>query len=292
MKIVKEFFNNWDFLADLKNALVGFDFFRDLVDILIVSVLIYYLLKLIRDTRAIQLLKGFGLIAIVYLFVTILQLKTMIFILDSVLRLGIIAIAILFQPELRRALEQVGRIKIPFLKFSENNTDNMLIRKNINILCNSAAILSGQKTGALIVIERDTKLGEIIDTGTTIDAVISEELIGNIFYPKSPLHDGAGVIRGGRIVAAGCFLPISENMSISKELGTRHRAALGMSENSDALVLIVSEETGDITIAEDGKLYRKLDAVELKSRLEKGLISDDGEDKSKRSFWKVKVNGK
>lgn len=268
--------------------------FADFLDVAIVSYLIYKIIKLVRDTRAEQLVKGFVLLAVGYLLVDIFKLTTMSFLLQNVLTLGVTALVVVFQPELRRALEQVGRVKIGLTMFSQGDIDEDEQERRwhsaVSALCESAVSLSRQKIGALIVIERETKLGEIIKTGTVIDADVSAELVGNVFFPNSPLHDGAMMIRNGKLYAAGCFLPISDNQSISKTLGTRHRAALGMSENSDAVIIVVSEETGVISVAENGKLIRNYDAATLQERLEKTLFTNKlSEFAEKRpSFWKGK----
>lgn len=259
---------------------------NDFIDILLVSVILYYSFRLIRETRAMQILKGFGVFAFIYLVVDIFNLKTMHFILEVVLTVGLTALVVMFQPELRRALEQMGQVKIPFFGFSQGFHNKEAIMDTIDKLCISAESLSSSRTGALIVIERKTKLGDIAKTGTKIDADISTELIGNLFFVNSPLHDGAVIIRENRILAAGCFLPISSNMTISKELGTRHRAALGMSENSDAIILIISEETGHITIADNGFLKRKLTVTSLHKILENALIPLEENHKKKNSFWR------
>ncbi len=268
--------------------------FSDFLDVAIVSYLIYKIIKLVRDTRAEQLVKGFVLLAVGYFLVVGLKLTTMSFLLRNVLSLGVTALVVVFQPELRRALEQVGRTKIGLTMFSQGDIDEdeqeRRWRSAIAAICESTVSLSRQKIGALIVIERDTKLGEIIKTGTVIDADASVELIGNVFFPNSPLHDGALVIRNGKLYAAGCFLPISDNQSISKSLGTRHRAALGMSENSDAIIIIVSEETGIISVAENGKLVRNYDATTLEEKLEKSLFTNKLSELAEKrpSFWKGK----
>ncbi len=272
--------------------------FQDFLDVAIVSYLIYKIIKLVRDTRAEQLVKGFALLAVGYFLVVLLQLTAMSYLLSRLLSLGVTALVVVFQPELRRALEQVGRVRIGLSMFTPGSMDadeqERRWRAAISAICDSTSSLSRQKIGALIVIEKETKLGEIIKTGTIVDADPSVELIGNVFFPNSPLHDGALIIRGGKLYAAGCFLPVSENHSISKTLGTRHRAALGMSENSDAVVIIVSEETGIISVAEDGKLTRNFDSETLAERLDKSLFSSKiAELAEKRSsFWKVKPNEK
>lgn len=287
MEIFKTFFDGSSFWNNIKDLFQNF-WLNDLIDVLLVSVILYYAFRLIRDTRGIQLLKGFAVFASVYLFVQIFNLKTMKVILDGVLAVGFTALVVVFQPELRRALEQMGQVKIPFLGFSNISQDRAKVLSTIDKLCDASSALSKTKTGALIVIERKTKLGDIANTGTELDAMLSTELIGNLFFVNSPLHDGAAILRGDRLLAAGCFLPISSNMSINKELGARHRAALGMSENSDALILVVSEETGAITIAEKGVLKRKLDYDTLHSLLEQGMLPEEENDKKKNGFWRKK----
>lgn len=290
VEIVIDFLSIWDkILKGLQTIR-----FQDFLDVAIVSYLIYKVIKLVRDTRAEQLVKGFALLAIGYLLVAQLQLTAMSFLLKNLLSLGVTALVVVFQPELRRALEQVGRTRIGLSMFTPGDVDadeqERRWRTAISAICDSTSFLSRQKIGALIVIEKETKLGEIIKTGTIVNADPSVELIGNVFFPNSPLHDGAMIIRGGKLYAAGCFLPVSENHTISKTLGTRHRAALGMSENSDAVVIIVSEETGIISVAENGKLTRNFDSETLAERLEKTLFTSKiAELAEKRpSFWKVK----
>lgn len=287
MEILRNLFDTTGFWRQAVDVVTHFTL-SDFLDILSVSVIFYYSFRLIRDTRAIQILKGFIVFALVYLLVRILQLKTMFFILNNVLTVSVTALIVMFAPELRRAMEQVGQVRIPFFGLSSASHDKEKTLSTIDTLCRSARSLSASKTGALIVLERKTRLGDIAKTGTLIDAVISYELIGNLFFVNSPLHDGAVIFRNNRILAAGCFLPISSNMEISKELGTRHRAAVGMSENSDAIVLVVSEETGDITIADHGVLKRKLSISDLKILLEKAMIPEEESGSKKKSFWRKK----
>ena len=267
----------------------------DILDIVIVACLICKGVKLVRETRAEQLVKGIALLAISYLLAEQVGLKTVSFVLRYVFEYGMIALLVVFQPELRRALEQMGRTRLSsFNVFGAGNTDEEEAvwkwRTAISMICNASAALSRQKIGALMVIERQTKLGEIIKTGTIINADPTAELIGNVFFPNSPLHDGAMIIRGGRLYAAGCFLPLSTTDEISKQLGTRHRAAIGMSENSDAVVVVVSEETGVISVAMNGRLQRGFDAHTLSQLLEKELLpnkpSESGE--KRLAFWRSK----
>ena len=211
---------------------------------------------------------------------------------------GVIALLVVFQPELRRMLETVGRTRIADLNvFNIGHLDANAQKQQWNVaitaISNAANSLSRSKTGALMVLERTTKLGEIIKTGTVVDAVPSVELIGNIFFVNSPLHDGAMIIRGGKIFAAGCYLPLSDNHEISRELGTRHRAGLGMSENSDAVVIIVSEETGVISVAIKGELTRGYTTESLAKLLNTEILSDNDDQaasEKKEPFWKSRKN--
>lgn len=248
--------------------------FFDVLDILILTFLVYYVIKLMRETRAMQLLKGILIIVILYFLVQIFNLKAMSFLFDNFLQVGIIALMIVFQPELRRILEKVGGTKVTtFAQSVEKIAGNTSARdKAIIGIADACARLHETKTGALIVIERSTKLGDIIEKETTsiINAECEPELFCNLFYNKAPLHDGAVIIRDNRIFAAGCFLPNTQkDQYLSSDLGSRHRAAVGMSENSDALVVVVSEETGNISVALDGQLSRDLTRESLISVLQK-----------------------
>ncbi len=214
-------------------------------------------------------------------------MNTLRFVLETIVRSGVLLLAILFQPELRRALEQVGRSKLGgiggfFSPAAALRREN--IEENIRILRDSCEYLSEHKTGALIVVEREIKLGEIIKTGTVVDAAPSVELVANIFFTNSPLHDGAVIMRNGRVYAAGCFLPLSSNTEIGRELGTRHRAGLGMSEISDAAVIIISEETGAISVAAESRLNRNLSPKSLEKILRAKLLPPDESDKKKTRF--------
>ena len=261
----------------------------DLLDILVVAYLLYHAIRLVRDTRALQLVKGIAIVLIVYLAAVSLNMLTLAFIIQNIMQWGILAIAILFQPELRRALEHVGRSKfnigIGRLGTREGEERPVIMQNLIETVCQSAEFLSDSKTGALMVIERETKLGDVIPSGTIIDSAPSVSLVRNIFYPKTPLHDGAMIFREGRVHAAGCFLPLSDNDGIGRELGTRHRAALGMSEVSDAIVVVVSEETGKISVAMDGKLSRDFTRQNLRALLIEKLLGP-GPEEPKKTFWR------
>ncbi len=249
----------------------------DIIDVALLTYIIYILLKLIRETRAGQLVKGVLLLVAAYLIGDFFQLKTITYLLSQMLDIGIIAMLVLFQPELRRAIEKVGRTKIGlrFFGFGET-TDELTTKWNnaIIAICDSCVELSASCTGALIVVERQVRLGEQIETGTLINALPSKEIFGNIFYPKTPLHDGAVIMRDGIILAAACFLPKPQKDElVNKKLGSRHRAAIGMSENSDAVVIVVSEETGQISIAMNGVLTRDYTHEKLKTLLTEELIT-------------------
>ena len=235
--------------------------FLDAIDILLLTFFIYKGIKLIRETKAQQLLTGILVLIAVYFISAGLELRVMSYLLSNFLQVGIIAILIVFQPELRRMLEKVDRTNVKSIGvFSDSvRSDDMIQNWNrtIEVVGEAASQLSESTTGALIVIERQTRLGEQIDTGTVMDCVPSVASLGTIFFPKTPLHDGAVIIRNARIIAAGCFLPTPQKEErINKLLGSRHRAAIGMSENSDAIIVVVSEETGTISIAENGELTR------------------------------------
>lgn len=268
---------------------------NDLLDIVIVSYLIYKLIQIVRETRAAQLVKGIILLLVAAVLAEWLGLKTIQLLLSNIFQWGILALIVIFQPELRRVLEKAGQTKVAsFNVFSSQQEDEDLRTKwihTIDMIGTAAEDLSRTKTGALIVFERKTRLGEQISTGVVVNADVSPELIGNLFFHNSPLHDGAVIIRDARILAASCFLPkpIKEEL-IARELGARHRAAIGMSENSDALILVVSEETGAISIAENGVLTRNYTKDSLCRYLRRSLISEtpeEGKDR-KSKFWKVK----
>ena len=259
---------------------------QDFLDIMIVAYVIYNGIRLLRDTRAVQLIKGIAILIVVMLISEWLNLHVINFLLINTMQVGMIALIIVFQPELRRALERMGRSKLSrFMHIDDNiaESEEYIIEQ----ICSAADELSKSKTGALIVFERATKIGEIIKSGIDIDSKVSAELIVNIFGPQTPLHDGAVVIRGSRIAAAACFLPLTQNSDINTELGTRHRAALGMSEASDAIIVIVSEETGKISIALEGALTRNLTVDSLGKVLTKFLVAGNNEKPSKfQLLWK------
>lgn len=237
----------------------------DVIDILIVAFVIYKVLGLIRQTRAEQLLKGVLLLVIATFLSDLLNLHALNWLLKSIVAMGAVALLVVFQPELRRALEYMGRSK--FVRVPLGQLDKEKGKHITSQIVKAVESFSKDRVGALIIFEKETSLTDIIETGTVVDAEISEQLLGNIFYEGSPLHDGAVIIRNGRICAAGCVLPLTKNNNISKELGTRHRAGIGITENSDALTIIVSEETGIISMANDGQLSRFLDIKTVEKTL-------------------------
>lgn len=257
----------------------------DIIDMALLSYLIYHGIRLVRETRAQQLIKGIIVLVAAYLIAVFANLQTMRFILKNCFQWGILAIIILFQPELRRIIEKIGRTRLTELgSFFTQSEDDLLAEKwneAIDAICDASADLSSTKTGALIIIEQKTRLGEQIATGTVLNCTPSAAVFGNIFFPNTPLHDGAVVMRDGMILAAGCFLPKPQKEElIAKQLGSRHRAAIGMSENSDALVIVVSEETGTISVAENGELTRGFSKDSLKKLLRTRLLAEQEPDTS------------
>ncbi|MBQ3195792.1 MAG: diadenylate cyclase CdaA [Clostridia bacterium] len=255
---------------------VEFSPINDIIDILLVTVIIYTAFKFLRDRRAGKLVVGVILFFVLLLISNALELRALSFLLQSITQAGLVALIILFQPEFRSALEKVGTGSIKNIKGMFSGAGMKEVVVGIQELRKATENLSATKTGALIVIECETKLGDVIKSGTVIDADISSMLIGNIFYNKAPLHDGAMLIRNNRLYAAGCFLPLSQDPDIMKELGTRHRAAIGITEVSDAVVIIVSEETGIISVARDGNLERGLSGAALEKLLLDLLLTENG----------------
>ena len=264
----------------------------NLVDILLVAFVVYEILVVIRKTRAAQLAKGAVVVLVVYALANLMNLRTVVWIMQSVLQIGFLALIVLFQPELRRALEQMGRTDKWAATLFKNRRDDPSLRAKWQnaclAICDAAEQLSDTRTGALIVLERNSNLSEIIRTGTPLNADVNREMLGTIFYEGTPLHDGAVVVRDGVLKAAGCVLPLSDNLEIGKDMGTRHRAALGMSENSDAVVVVVSEETGIISMAKNGVLIRRLDRQNLFNLLQEELVPPETAEKQKQPFWRKK----
>ncbi len=261
----------------------------DFLDISIMSFIIYNFIKLIRETRASQLVKGIIILIIAYIFSCQFNFRMLSYLLNKFFEFGIIALLVVFQPELRRALEQIGRSKIsrywsssPLYRY--DLASHKLTQKCISTVVDAILLLQRTKTGALIVFERQTKLGDIVNTGTILRARPSVSIIGNIFFNKAPLHDGAMIIRGATIYAAGCILPLTKNEDINPDIGTRHRAALGISEDSDAIAVVVSEENGTISVAINGNLTRNYNKDQLIDLLEKNILFETDEPKVKNQI--------
>ena len=252
----------------------------DLLDILVIAYLVYRLLLLVRRTNTSRLLKGV-LVVITALWLSTDRLPALNFALTHVVEWGVLALIILFQPEIRRVLEQVGSSQLPFLQiFSKPQVDRKTIEDAIGQTVSACGDMSKSRTGALIVFERKNQTDEILRSGTKLDAEVSSELLKNIFFVKAPMHDGAVIIREGRVLGAGCMLPLSRNVNLSRDLGMRHRAGIGMSENSDAVVVLVSEETGSISVAVGGMLKRHLMTETLEQLLRNELLPQPDEDEA------------
>jgi diadenylate cyclase len=263
---------------------------QDVVDILIVAAVIYALMRITKGTRAFQVLKGLGLIIIAAVIFGIFNFQTVSWILSWLVSASAVVMVILFQQEIRRALEKLGSSKFFGVSFAATENGEKIVTELTRAFTN----LSMHKTGALVVIERKTGLLDIRETGIRINSEITSELVENIFYPNTPLHDGAMVIKDGRIAAAGCFLPLSNNREISSELGTRHRAALGVSEVSDSYTIVVSEETGTISYTYDGVMTRNIDSVKLRELLENVFMQENGTEEGKQPVFKFRrrIGGK
>ena len=275
--------NFWNYIMYYKQ----FIRIRDIIDILIVAYAIYKGIKLLRETRAAQLVKGILVLVVALQLSSFLNLYMVNYILANTMQVGLIAILVMFQPELRRALEKMGRSKFGKI-FSFDDDD--IEEKNTNTItqiCEAVGNLAENRTGALIILERDTRIGDIIRTGVNLNSDVSAELLINIFVPNTPLHDGAVIIRDNRIIAASCFLPLTQNSELNIELGTRHRAAIGITETSDCISLVVSEETGKISLALDGTLTRNLTVDSLQRALSKLLSPEPTHlNKNKFKIWK------
>lgn len=291
MQVISEWFNNIiSLFSTFKLA--------DLIDIIIIAILIYGILKLVRDTRAEQLLKGIFLVLLFYALASIFNLTMVTSILKIFLDFSVIIIFIIFQPEIRKALEQLGRSKLSksYLKIfqgglmSNSEKDNEI--KAISDVADSAVLFSHTRTGALFVFERETKITDIASTGTMLNCDTSTAIFGNIFFNKAPLHDGACIIRGGKILAAGCILPLNSKEEGRRDIGTRHRAAIGMSEVSDAIVVVVSEETGQISVAINGVLTRDYDRDTLVAKLEEYLLPAENDKAEFSAFFKKRKEKK
>ena len=280
----------------LNSIIANFQTFKlaDLLDIIIIAFLIYQLLGIINRTRAGQLAKGALLVLAVYLVANVLNMRTVTWLLNSLLQVGLLTLVVLFQPEIRRALERMGQTDQWAYRFFNKNRYNDTSLKGawrsaIIAICDAAERFSETKTGALIVLERSTNLSEIVRTGTPVNSAVNLEVLGTIFYEGTPLHDGAAIIENGRIKAAGCVLPLSNNLDLGKDMGTRHRACLGIAENSDAIAIVVSEETGIISMAKNGVLIRHFDRQTLYTRLVDEMIPKETASEKTDNSWKGRV---
>ncbi|MBQ7957372.1 MAG: diadenylate cyclase CdaA [Clostridia bacterium] len=283
-----------EYALKLRNIFLSFDI-TDLLDILLVAFIIYQAIKLLRDTRAFQLIKGLLFVLVAFGIIMALDMQASEYIFKTLFSNLILVLIILFSPEIRHALETAGRNGLKsfakrFFVKGDRVESNSKIKTAVSEFVKSVSNMSENKVGSLTVFERKTLLGEIIKTGTVIDAAATSQMFGNVFFPNSPLHDGAAIVREGRIHAAGCILPLTQNNNVNKELGTRHRAAIGMSEQSDALLVITSEETGIISVAEKGNLVRNLTPEELEEILIKGLITEKKEKGNIESFLEFTKN--
>lgn len=287
-----------DLLTEMWGVLKGFNWITDLLDIALVAFILYGAFKLIRDSKAMQLVKGIVLLAVLFAIVTVLKMQASSYLFSMLFGNLLLILVIVFTPEIRNALESVGRTPVSklgniFQLGRDDSKTQEQMNFTINAVCKEVSELSDTKTGAIIVLEKQTNLGEVIKTGTLVDASVTPELLGNIFYPKAPLHDGAVIIRENRIAAAGCILPLTFNSNISRELGTRHRAAIGLSEESDAIIVVVSEETGSISFAYKGRLKHGISEGELREILTNQFLSAEKVDRdSRRSRKKNKEEGK
>jgi diadenylate cyclase len=281
MESIKAFFStyfDWFYVPNLT--------WSDVLDIIIIAYLLYHILLWFKTSRAWTLLKGILVLLVFLGLSSLLRLNTILWIAKNIVSVLIIALIILFQPELRRALDELGRKRFinRFFNFNDKNEGQQrLSDKTVYELVRTASELGKAKTGALIVLEHDTPLGEYERTGINVDAVVTSQLLVNIFEKNTPLHDGAVIIRNNRVVAATCYLPLTERNDVNKELGTRHRAGLGISENTDSMTIIVSEETGAVSVAHRGQLHRNLNDDSLRKLLE---ILQDKEEEPRRKIWK------
>ena len=262
----------------------------DIIEIIIIAIVLYQVMGWFKKSRAWTLFKGIAVLALCWLVAAVFDLNTILWIFRNTISVGIIAIIIIFQPELRRALEQLGKQNFIATLFDSSSSERRerFTTKTMNELIKAAFEMSKNKTGALIVIEQNVAMGDYERTGIPIDAVVSSQLLVNIFEHNTPLHDGAVIMRNNRIVAATCYLPLSDSLEINKELGTRHRAGIGISEVSDSMTIIVSEETGDVSVAVGGELFRGLDADNLRKKL--SYIQNKSLDVKRFRLWKGKKN--
>lgn len=285
METIVSFFK--DYVATLSLPRIGI---TDILEILLIAFAIYNVINWVKQTRAWILVKGLIVLLVVWLIASILRLNVILWIFFKGINVGIIAVIIIFQPEFRKALEQLGRNNLvtPLFNFNENkDRSERFSDETLAGIVKATFDLAKTKTGALIVLEKDIPLTEFEKTGIAIDSLVSSQLLINIFEHNTPLHDGAVIIRGNRIVAATCYLPLSDNMHLSKDLGTRHRAGIGVSEVSDSLTIIVSEETGKVSIATGGTLIRNVDSDYLKNKI--AVLQNKATDAKKIKLWKGRV---
>lgn len=284
-----------NYLEKIVDALLSFNPLSDFLDILLVAFIIFEGIRLVRGSRTFQLIKGIAILGIVYALVKLLNMEACEYLLSVLFENGLIILVVLFSPELRSLLEKFGRrsfTNISFFGLKNSESFEKEVTATVNAFCKSAGDLSETKTGALVVFEKDAPLQEIIKTGTVLDAQSSPELFNGLFFKNSALHDGAVVVRDARIYAAGCILPLTQNNALDSELGTRHRAAIGMSEHSDAVVVIISEETGAISVAVNGVLSRDITTGKLREMLLSELIPHLDEDKANGKVKFLKKLGK
>ena len=274
------------YFEDFKQAITSIDGIGDILDILAVTVIIYFAIKLVKETKAKQLVIGVGFLIVFYMIASVLKMDSVKFLLSLIFSNLLLILIVVFTPEIRHALETIGHSSS---KISLSNLKGMdILKRNqmaetIEQVVKACSNFSDKSIGALIVFERDTMLGDVIKTGTVLDAAISSQIIENIFFPKAALHDGAAIIRDGRLYAAGCILPLTQkNAFVSSDLGTRHRAAIGISEYSDALTVVVSEETGHISIAEKGVIVNNISVGQLRETLQNAFIEPQSESKIKK----------
>ncbi len=284
-------------IQKIGDALMSFDLFSDLFDILLVTFIIYEGIKIIRGSRTLQVLKGIAFLVVVYGVVRFFDMEASEFLMDKLIENALIILVVLFSPELRNILEKFGRRSLSDFSFFGGKNDasfEKMMTATVNSFCKAASDMSESKTGALVVFEKDATLQEIINTGTVLDAKASPELFNGLFFKNSALHDGAVVVRDARVFSAGCILPLTQNSSLDSELGTRHRAAIGMSEQSDAVIVVISEETGAISVAKNGILTRDVARGQLREILLDELIpnKEDSNDNKPAFMRKLSKFGK
>ena len=281
-----------DIWIKLVSLIYSYDFIIDTIDILLVAFIAYKLIKFMRESRALHVVKGIILVLVAYFIIKTLDMQASTYLFEMLMSSFILVLVILFAPELRHALESVGRSRFSVLRFLGFNNRNTVSqnrqKKAVLEFCKACNEMSEKKIGALIVIEREIILNEVASTGVKIDATVSKELIGSIFFPNSPLHDGAVIVRDGRVCAAGCILPLTQNTNISSDLGTRHRASIGVSEQSDAVVVVVSEETGQISVVNKGVLQRDVSDGVLIEYLTSHLAPSTQGQSKKLTFYRNK----